>query len=80
MPIVNTPEEEKRYMDFIKSSPYAKPMQDPARAKVKNNWTSDLVYVEENKKIIGAMTVIGIKNANGKYFLYAPRGPVCDFR
>ncbi|PZP94144.1 MAG: hypothetical protein DI581_07325, partial [Staphylococcus capitis] len=50
------------------------------KSKVKENWSSDYIYLEENKQIIAAMSVIGIQNPNGKYFLYAPRGPVCDFR
>ena len=80
MPIVNSKEDLERYSKFVKNSEYARPMQDPNWAKVKNNWTSDYVYLEENKQIIAAMSVIGIKNTNGKHFLYAPRGPVCDFK
>ncbi|MDO5026319.1 MAG: peptidoglycan bridge formation glycyltransferase FemA/FemB family protein [Tissierellia bacterium] len=80
MPLVETEEQLKKYKEFLKDNPYAKPMQDPAWGQVKNNWTQDLVYVEENKQIIAAMSVLGIKNTNGKVFLYAPRGPVCDFR
>ncbi|MDD7305595.1 MAG: peptidoglycan bridge formation glycyltransferase FemA/FemB family protein [Peptoniphilaceae bacterium] len=80
MPIVKTKEELNRYKEFLKDNPYARPMQDPNWGKIKDNWTQDLVYVEENKQIVAAMAVIGIKNSNGKYFLYAPRGPVCDFK
>lgn len=79
MPIVNSNEDLKRYEEFVKNSPYGTFYQDPAWSKVKNNWTHDFVYIEENKQIIAAMSVLGIKNKNGKYFLYAPRGPVCDF-
>jgi serine/alanine adding enzyme len=80
MPIVKSEEDLKRYKEFLKDNPYAKPMQDPNWGKVKENWTQDLVYVEVNKQIVAAMSVIGIKNTNGKHFLYAPRGPVCDFK
>ena len=80
MPIVNNEIDLKRYNDFVRSSEYARPMQDTNWSKIKNNWTNDYVYLEENKQIIAAMSVIGIKNTNGKYFLYAPRGPVCDFK
>ena len=79
MPIVDNETDFQRYIDFVRNSPYAKPMQDPNWSKIKNNWTSDYVYLEENKQIIAALSVIGIKNTNGKHFLYAPRGPVCDF-
>ena len=80
MPIANSKEDLDRYNEFVRNSQYGRPMQDINWAKVKENWTSDYIYIEENKQIIAAMSVIGIKNPNGKYFLYAPRGPVCDFR
>lgn len=80
MPIVKTNEELEKYRQFLRDNPYAKFMQDPKWAKIKKNWTQDLVYVEVNKQIVAAMSVIGIKNKNGSYFLYAPRGPVCDFK
>lgn len=80
MPIVNNDQDFKRYNDFVRNSEFARPMQDTNWSKIKNNWTHDYVYLEENKQIIAAMSVIGIKNTNGKHFLYAPRGPVCDFK
>ncbi|WP_296112087.1 peptidoglycan bridge formation glycyltransferase FemA/FemB family protein [uncultured Anaerococcus sp.] len=80
MPIVDTKEDLKRYNEFVRNSEYGRPMQDTHWSDIKSNWTSDYVYIEENKQIIAAMSVIGIKNTNGKHFLYAPRGPVCDFR
>lgn len=80
MPIVNNDQDLKRYNDFIRNSEYARPMQDTNWSKIKSNWTHDFVYLEENKQIIAVMSVIGIKNTNGKHFLYAPRGPVCDFK
>lgn len=80
MPIAKSNEDLERYNEFVRNSSYGRPMQDMKWSKVKENWTSDYIYIEENKQIIAAMSVIGIKNPNGKYFLYAPRGPVCDFR
>lgn len=80
MPIVNNGEDLKRYNEFVRNSEYARPMQDTNWSKIKINWTNDYVYLEKNKQIIAAMSVIGIKNTNRKHFLYAPRGPVCDFR
>lgn len=79
MPIVKSKKDLDRYNEFVRNNKYARPMQDTNWSKVKENWTSDYIYLEENKQIIAAMSVIGIKNPNGKYFLYAPRGPVCDF-
>ncbi|MDU5230427.1 MAG: peptidoglycan bridge formation glycyltransferase FemA/FemB family protein, partial [Anaerococcus sp.] len=80
MPIAKSNEDLERYNNFVRNSSYGRPMQDISWSKVKENWTSDYIYIEENKQIIAAMSVIGIENPNGKYFLYAPRGPVCDFR
>ena len=80
MPIVNNSTDLERYNNFVRNSEYARPMQDTNWSKVKSNWTNDYVYIEENKQIIAAMSVIGVKNTNGKHFLYAPRGPVCDFK
>lgn len=80
MPIVNNDQDLIRYNDFVRNSEYARPMQDTNWSKIKSNWTHGFVYLEENKQIIAAMSVIGIKNTNGKHFLYAPRGPVCDFK
>lgn len=80
MPIVNSKEDLERYDEFVKSSPYGRFLQYPSWSNVKANWSHDFVYIEQNKQIIAAMSVLGIKNKNGKTFLYAPRGPVCDFR
>lgn len=80
MPLVENSKDLERYNEFVRNSEFAKPFQDTQWAKVKDNWTSDYVYIEENKQIIAALSVIGIKNTNGKFFLYAPRGPVCDIR
>lgn len=79
MPIVKNDSEFEKYKDFVRKSSYSTFTQDVNWAKVKENWTSDFVYVEENSQIVAAMSIIGIKNDNGKVFLYAPRGPVCDF-
>lgn len=80
MPIVNNEKDMERYNEFVRNSRYSKPFQDTNWSKVKDNWTHDFLYVEDNNgKITGALSVIGVKNDNGKYFLYAPRGPVCDF-
>lgn len=74
MPIVNSEKDFKRYKDYLDKSSYTKFYQDPSWAKVKNNWTCDFVYVEQpNKQIVAAMTVLGVKNKNGKHF-YMPQG------
>lgn len=68
MPLVESKEDLDRYIEFVRNSDYARPMQDPSWSKVKENWSSDYIYLEENKQIIAAMSVIGIQNPNGKYF------------
>ena len=69
----------KEYEEFVKNSPFTHAMQAPAWAKVKNNWINEYVYLEDGGKITAAMSVLGIKAVDDKMFLYAPRGPVCDF-
>lgn len=80
MPLVESQEDFNRYKKFVRNSKFAKPMQDPNWAKVKDNWSVDYVYVERNNQIVAALTILGIKNKDSGYFLYAPRGPVCDFK
>lgn len=81
MPILdkNDSAKVKEYEDFVKNSPYTNAMQDMAWAKVKNNWSSEYVYLEENGKITAAVSILGIKAVDDKTLFYAPRGPVCDF-
>ena len=68
-----------RYNEFVRNSPFTHAMQDMNWADVKNNWTSDYIYTEEDGNITAAMSVLGIKAVGEKTFLYAPRGPVSDF-
>ena len=81
MPILNKNDKDAvaGYNEFVRSSPHTHTMQDMSWAEVKNNWSSDYIYLEENGKITAAMSVLGIKAVDDKTFLYAPRGPVCDF-
>ena len=81
MPILDKEDSSKvkEYEGFVRNSPFTHAMQSPAWAKVKNNWISEYVYLEEDGKITAAMSVLGIKAVDDKTFLYAPRGPVSDF-
>lgn len=81
MPVLNKSDEVKtrEYEEFIKTSPYGHFMQSINWAKVKNNWESDYVYLEnKNGKITAAMSIISVKNDDKHSFMYCPRGPVCD--
>lgn len=80
MPILNQndPQQVARYEEYVRTSPYANATQDLAWAKVKEGWIPEQVYLEEDGRIVAAMSII-IKKVIGKASLmYAPRGPVCD--
>ena len=76
---LNNKQEVKEYENFIEKSPYGHMMQSMNWAKVKNNWDSDNIYLRNDEgKIEAAISILSIKNGEHT-FMYAPRGPVCDF-
>lgn len=80
MSIVNKEniEEVKKYKEFVDNFDSASLMQSMNWADVKKGWESEYVYLEENGKIVMAMSLI-IRKAIGKWsIMYAPRGPVGD--
>lgn len=81
MPILNHSDLKKveEYQNFVRTSLYANATQDLAWNKVKEGWIGEQVYLEENGKIIAAMSLI-IRKVFGSFSLmYAPRAPICDF-
>lgn len=60
MPILNHSDLKKveEYQNFVRTSPYANATQDLAWEKVKEGWTGEQVYLEENGKIVAAMSLI----------------------
>ena len=46
-----------RYNEFVRNSPFTHAMQDMNWADVKNNWTSNYIYIEED----GSITVADYK-------------------
>ena len=81
MPILDKQNEKeiKKYENFVSTYDGASLMQSLNWAKVKFGWIQEAVYIEENKKIIAAMTVLLEKVPHtNTYLMYAPRGPVCD--
>ncbi|MDY3052563.1 MAG: peptidoglycan bridge formation glycyltransferase FemA/FemB family protein [Ndongobacter sp.] len=69
-----------RYEKFVSESPYGNFMQSMNWARVKNNWESDYVYLEDDRgQIRAAMSLLSVKNDGAHSFVYCPRGPVCDF-
>lgn len=82
MPILDlsNSEEVARYEEFVASSPHGHVMQSLNWAKVKNNWDSDYVYLQDDSgNITAALSMLSIKNDDEHAFMYAPRGPVCNF-
>ena len=81
MPILNhdDPKKVAEYQNFVRTSPYANAMQDMAWGRVKEGWIPEEVYLEENGKIIAAMSLIVRRAMGGFSLLYAPRAPICDF-
>ena len=82
MPILNKQDEKKvkEYEEFIKKYDKGSSlMQSLNWGKVKFTWIQEGVYLEKNKKIVAAMTVLLEKVPHmNSYLMYAPRGPVCD--
>ena len=70
MPILNHSDLKKveEYQNFVRTSPYANATQDLAWEKVKEGWTGEQVYLEENGKIVAAMSLI-IRRVLGNFSL-----------
>ncbi|MGN1013175.1 MAG: lipid II:glycine glycyltransferase FemX [Clostridia bacterium] len=67
----------KKYISFVENSSNTSFMQDPSWTKVKKNWKSYYVYIEENKKIIIGMTIlIQVIPKIKRSIMYCPRGPI----
>lgn len=80
MPILGNDENEiKKYDEFVRNSPYARVSQDRNWKHVKKGWGGHYVYLEENGKIIAALSILYVNAVNDKKLFYANRGPVCDF-
>lgn len=68
-----------KFSEFVASHPHTSLMQSPSWAKVKQNWNSDYVYLEdENGEIRASLSILSISNDGEHAFMYAPRGPVCE--
>lgn len=80
MPLVDLTnvEEVEKYEAFVYNSPFTSTTQDMAWSKVKDNWSPFYVYLEEEGKIIAAMSILTVSAVEGKKLAYSTRGPVCD--
>jgi len=78
---INDKHKVKQYEDFVMASPFGSITQDMRWAKVKSQWDSGQVYVEDGEgNIAAAMSLIFRTVFPGITLAYAPRGPVCDIR
>ncbi|MDN4462675.1 UDP-N-acetylmuramoylpentapeptide-lysine N(6)-alanyltransferase [Fructilactobacillus sanfranciscensis] len=79
MPVLDQKDKEMvaRYEKFMRSTKEGRLTQDLGWAKVKNNWESREVFVEnENGEIVAAMSMLLTDTPAGKKFAYASKGPI----
>ncbi len=66
------------YENFVKSHYGSSFMQSIYWAGVKINWEQEVCVVRRHDKIVGGFSAL-IRSVGPFSFIYAPRGPVCDF-
>lgn len=78
MPLL-TEDRKEEYITFLKANPKGHFLQSPEWAKVKKDWTNEVVLSLDNEgKIKGSMSLL-IRGVSGiTSIAYSPRGPVCD--
>lgn len=81
MPVLDLhdPSAVARYTDFVRSHPHRALTQDLRWGIVKDDWGQEAVYVEEDGRILAAMTLLVRRLPGGFSVLYAPRGPLVDW-
>lgn len=81
MPILDKDNKDlvEKYKKFLLSNENTRLTQSIEWTKVKSNWKSEIVYLEENNEIVAGMLILIQKIPFfNSTFLYAPRGPVCN--
>lgn len=81
MPILDKQDENqvKRYKKFLDNNEYVRLNQALEWSKVKEEWKSEVVYIEEEGKIVAGMLILLQKVPYfNSYLMYVPRGPVCN--
>ncbi|HSP59909.1 MAG TPA: peptidoglycan bridge formation glycyltransferase FemA/FemB family protein [Ornithinimicrobium sp.] len=68
-----------RYSAFVRAHPHRAVTQDLRWGIVKDDWGQEAVYLEEDGRIVAAMTVLVRRLPGGFSVLYAPRGPLVDW-
>ncbi len=70
----------QEYEDFVQNHPQGHLMQSTKWIQVKEGWDGDYVYLTDDQdRIKACLSILSVKNDGEHAFLYAPRGPVCDF-
>ena len=76
---MNVMEENKKLNEFLEKNKKSHFLQSPEWAKLKSEWEHEMIVIEENDEIKGAMSVLLRKvPVFNRYIMYAPRGFVCD--
>ena len=79
MRIITDEKDKKKYKEFLEKHERCNFQQSPEWTKVKSNWINEVVLAEdENKNIIGAVSVLIRKIPIFGYIMYSSRGPICD--
>lgn len=70
----------EKYVEFLQSHKKGHFLQSPEWAKLKSEWTNEVLLVEDEKgNIKGSMSILIRKVPYFKStMMYSPRGPVCD--
>lgn len=79
MRFVTDESSKEEYKKFLEGHERCNFQSSPEWAKVKSNWTNEVILAEDSsKKIIGAMSVQIRKIPIFGNIMYSARGPVCD--
>lgn len=81
MPVLDPSDTEAvaRYAEFVRTHPHRSVTQDLDWGRVKDDWGQEAVYVEQDGRIVAAMTILVRRLPAGLSVLYAPRGPLVDW-
>lgn len=66
--------------EFVKASPYCNLLQSSSWAKIKGNWSHEIVGVYENEQLVASSLVLIKRLPLKMTMMYIPRGPILDFK
>ncbi len=79
MRFVQNEEDIQEYKKFLEGHERCNFQQSPEWAKVKDHWKNEIILAEdENKNIIGSLSILIRKIPIFGNIMYSSRGPVCD--